>query len=101
MLNYLCQRPNLTIWLKIAGWLSLFAILLTSPVAALLYYEYRVPQVTDLAALSEFEKFYHHTVTNLTMVDHWSALILFFLGYKAMTWLERQLNKPTKTTPQS
>ena len=96
MLNYLRQRPTLTIWLRIAGWLSLTGILLASPIAALLYHDYRLPQVIDPQLLTEPERFYHYTVTNLTMIDHWTGLFLVFIGYKAMTWLERRLDQTTQ-----
>lgn len=101
MLNYLRQNPQIAIRVRIAGWLSLLALLFAPQIGALLYIEYRRPNITDPAALSSLERLYHHRVTNFLMWDAFVTLFLLFLGYKAMTWLERNTQPNTKADPES
>ena len=97
MLSYIRQNPSIALRVRIAGWLSLLALLFAPQIGALLYIDRRLPNITDPAALSSLERLYYHSITNFLMWDAFVTLFLLFLGYKALTWLERNTRPPAET----
>lgn len=68
MPNHLREKPTLSIWLQICGWLGMIGILFTPQIGALLYLEHREPNVNQ-AELTGLELVYNISIKNFLFPD--------------------------------
>lgn len=95
MPNHLREKPTLSIWLQICGWLGMIGILFAPQIGVLLYLEHREPYVNQ-AELTGLELVYNISIKNFLFPDAFATLLVLFIGYKGLTWLERALDQPPK-----